>query len=165
MGMRVDRHDFQRTLFGGRTIITGRVFIISPFAPILTAIQVARRLFGSPQANTSGTLPKSGGILGGLGRLVGRWLRRLPAAGDSAKPDVSDAGSLLMPLRLSPDEAERGDRKRVSVDAAGMREELLVTVPPGVRTGTRLRLRGKGRPLPGGSRGDLYLTIEVANNT
>jgi len=43
------------------------------------------------------------------------------------------------------------------------RERLLkVTIPAGVRAGTRLRLRGKGRPLADGRRGDAYLVVEVA---
>jgi len=41
--------------------------------------------------------------------------------------------------------------------------EVLVTVPAGVHTGTRLRLRGKGAAGPGGSRGDLYLSVELTD--
>jgi curved DNA-binding protein len=41
-------------------------------------------------------------------------------------------------------------------------DEVLVTIPAGVRRGTRLRLRGKGRPLPGGRRGDAYLIVDIA---
>jgi len=36
-----------------------------------------------------------------------------------------------------------------------------VTIPAGIRPGTRLRLRGKGRPRPDGSRGDAYLAVEI----
>jgi hypothetical protein len=31
-----------------------------------------------------------------------------------------------------------------------------------LRAGTRLRLRGKGRALPGGARGDAYLVVDIA---
>jgi curved DNA-binding protein CbpA len=164
MGMRVDRHDFQQTLFGGRTVVTGRVFIISPFTPLLGAFRLARRLMRGAQPDTSRELPNPGGFLGGLGRLVGRWLGGLPAATDIRDPGTLADGTLTMPLRLTPDEADRGSRKHIALDAGGRTEELLVTVPAGVRTGTRLRLRGKGRPAPDGSRGDLYLAIEVSNN-
>jgi len=37
-----------------------------------------------------------------------------------------------------------------------------VTIPAGIRGGTRLRLRGKGRALATGERGDAYLIVEVA---
>lgn len=36
-----------------------------------------------------------------------------------------------------------------------------VTVPKGSNTGTRLRVRGKGVPLPSGGRGDHYVTLKV----
>jgi DnaJ-class molecular chaperone len=38
----------------------------------------------------------------------------------------------------------------------------VVLIPAGVRSGTRLRLRGKGRRRDDGSRGDAYLAVEVA---
>lgn len=36
-----------------------------------------------------------------------------------------------------------------------------MTVPKGANTGTRLRVRGKGVPLPSGGRGDHYVTLKV----
>ncbi len=36
-----------------------------------------------------------------------------------------------------------------------------MAVPKGSNTGTRLRLRGKGAPKPGGGRGDQYVTLQV----
>jgi DnaJ-class molecular chaperone len=50
----------------------------------------------------------------------------------------------------------------VMLQRADARDEVLVTIPPGVRRGTRLRLRGKGRPRPDGGRGDTYLVVDVA---
>jgi molecular chaperone DnaJ len=38
-----------------------------------------------------------------------------------------------------------------------------VRVPPGTREGTRLRVRGQGRPLLRGGRGDLYLVIHISS--
>jgi len=41
-------------------------------------------------------------------------------------------------------------------------EKLSVKVPPGVKNGTRLKLKGKGLPdIGGGSSGDLYLTVNL----
>jgi len=41
-------------------------------------------------------------------------------------------------------------------------EEIKVTIPPGVREGSRVRVAGKGEPgLGGGSPGDLYLVVHV----
>jgi curved DNA-binding protein len=65
------------------------------------------------------------------------------------------------PLQLTRAEASQGARKRVTLRRAEGDDEVVVTVPAGVRAGTRLRLRGKGRPLAGGDRGDAYLVVEV----
>ena len=40
-------------------------------------------------------------------------------------------------------------------------KRLMVTVPPGTDTGTRLRLKGEGQQGPGGRRGDLIIAFEV----
>ncbi|MGQ9824278.1 MAG: DnaJ C-terminal domain-containing protein, partial [Desulfotomaculales bacterium] len=38
---------------------------------------------------------------------------------------------------------------------------VTVTIPPGSRAGTRLRLRGKGLPVKEGGRGDQYVRIVI----
>jgi curved DNA-binding protein CbpA len=137
LGLRVDRYHFHRTLFGGRAVVTGGVFVLTPFTPVLALLRLALR----QQARAA------------LGRL-GRWLLGLPA------PDSTpalDSGDTVGSLRVSPAEAARGGRRRVAVGG----DEVLVTIPPGVRAGTRLRLKGKGRVGPSGSRGDAYLTVEI----
>ncbi len=159
MGMRVDRHYFQQSLFGGRTVVSGGIFIISPFAPMRAAFQLARaalRGFGvapRPQVST-----ESGGILSTIGRLGRRLLGF--EEGHSLKPAPADVN---LTLRLTRAEAENGTRKKVAVTRGSSAEELLVTVPPGVHSGTRLRLRGKGATGPGGTRGDIYLAVEITN--
>ncbi len=162
MGMRVDRHYFQQTLFGGRTVVTGGVFIISPFTPMLAAFRMARAALRGVQAAATGGAqrtqvpPKSEGILSSLGRMGRRLLGfDEPASVESLPRDVN------LTLRLTRAEASQGTRKKVTVTRGVDAEDLLVTIPAGVRTGTRLRLRGKGASGPQGSRGDLYLAVEV----
>jgi curved DNA-binding protein CbpA len=131
LGLRVSRQDFERTLFGGRVVVTGGVFTISPW-----------RVLGRIAAT-------------GL-KLLGRRLLGLPAPPRDAASDVT------FPLQLTAREASRGGRRRVTLSRADGDDEVLVTIPPGVRAGTRLRLRGKGRSLPGGQRGDAYLVVDIA---
>jgi curved DNA-binding protein CbpA len=131
LGLRVERRDFERTLFGGRVVVGGGVLMISP-----------------------------GRLLGRLARaglrMLGRRLLGLPAAPrPDRRPDVT------FPLRLTAAEAEHGARKHVTLRRADGDDDVLVTIPPGTRPGARLRLRGKGRTRPGGERGDAYLVIEV----
>ena len=47
----------------------------------------------------------------------------------------------------------------------GRRESLTVKVPPGVETGSKLRLRGQGEENPGGTRGDLTVQLTVASHS
>jgi DnaJ-class molecular chaperone len=68
---------------------------------------------------------------------------------------------VILPLRLTRGEAEHGGQRRVTLTGVRGPEEVLVTIAPGVRSGTHLRLLGKGRPRPDGSRGDVYLAVEI----
>jgi len=131
LGLRVDRRDFEHTLFGGRVVVMGGVFTISPW-------RVLGRIAGA-----------------GL-RLAGRRLLGRPAARREERSDV------VFPLRLTAVEAGRGGRRRVTLRRPDGDDEVLVTIPAGVRAGTRLRLRGKGRARPGGARGDAYLVVDIA---
>jgi membrane associated rhomboid family serine protease len=74
---------------------------------------------------------------------------------------TSDDPHLYGDMIITPEEARTGARKRVSIPWAFQRRLLHVTVPPGVREGTILRLQGMGREMPGGRKGDLLLTLHV----
>ncbi|MCL6448600.1 MAG: J domain-containing protein [Armatimonadetes bacterium] len=58
---------------------------------------------------------------------------------------------------LTPDQAVLGDK----VSVPTLDGPVTVTVPPGSRAGTRLRLRGKGLTRKGGGRGDQYVRIVI----
>jgi curved DNA-binding protein CbpA len=167
MGVRVDRQHFQQTLFGGRAVVVGGVFVVTPLTPALAVFRLARAaLRGARAAQVPAAeappLPRPRGLLGQLAR-AGRWLLGTPAA--PAFPDPgTPAGDLVVPLRLTRVEAERGARKRVAIGHDGRAEEVLVTIPPGLRAGTRLRLRGRGRATPSGTAGDLYLAVEIGDS-
>jgi DnaJ-class molecular chaperone len=155
-GLRVDRRDFERTLFGGRVVMSGGVFVISPLTPARLLWRVGRAALGA--ARPAPVLPRSHGLLGRAAEL-GRRLLGLPAGGTTLA-----AGDVTFPLPLTTREATEGGSKRVTLRRADGQDEVLVTIPPGVRAGTRLRLRGKGRPLGHGARGDAYLVVETAGD-
>ena len=149
-GLRVDSRYFRQTLFGGRTVITGGVFVISPLTLVPLAMRLVRAALRGPAPVPPPPVP--GGILGRVARLA-RAVRGVPSGG-SAETSLD----LTIPLRVSAEEAARGDRRRVDVGDG----EVLVTIPAGITSGTRLRLRGKGRPGTDGRRGDAYLVVQVA---
>jgi curved DNA-binding protein CbpA len=165
MGMRVDRQYFHRTLFGGRTVVTGGIFVVTPFTPLNAIFKMARATLRSAQngpsvqAPKTRALPPAGGILAGLKRM-GKWLIGLPPV---LAPATEAREDIVLPLALSRAEAQEGARKQVRLERTSGVERFTVTVPPGVRSGTKLRLRGKGEDRPGGNRGDLYLDVEITD--
>lgn len=65
-------------------------------------------------------------------------------------------------IALTFSEAFHGVQKRLQLDE----ETINVRIPAGAKPGSRIRLKGKGRPSPfSPQRGDLYLTIEVLPHT
>ncbi|MBE9122498.1 DnaJ domain-containing protein [Tychonema sp. LEGE 07199] len=61
-------------------------------------------------------------------------------------------------IALTFSEAFHGVQKRLQLDD----ETINVRIPAGAKPGSRIRLKGKGRPSPfSQQRGDLYLTIEI----
>lgn len=164
MGLRVDRHDFQSTLFGGRTVVTGRVVVVSPFTSPVGLFRLARAVFGIARAVRGGrraeaevAMPAPPPSVGERVARAGRWLFGLPPA-STAPVGTAD---VVIPLTLTPDEARQGGAKRVTLRRNGTVEDVIVKVPPGTRDGTRLRLRGKGAVAPGRAAGDAYLTVEI----
>jgi DnaJ-class molecular chaperone len=160
MGMRVDRRDFERTLFGGRVMVTGGVFVISPLTPVRLLWGLGRAALrgarAAERAEAARALPARGGL---LARAIEAG-RRLLGHADPATG--AGQGDVTFPLRLTLAEAGGGARKRVTLRRADGDDEVVVTIPAGTRPGTRLRLRGKGRRLASGARGDAYLVVEVA---
>jgi curved DNA-binding protein len=157
-GLRVDRRDFERTLFGGRVVMTGGVFVLSPLSPTRMLWRLGRAAFAGAATPTAAPAPALPSPPGLLGRVLAAGRRLFGGTSPASAP----AGDLTFPLSLTAREAEQGGSKRVTLRRADGRDEVLVTIPPGVRRGTRLRLRGKGRPLATGGRGDAYLVVEVA---
>ncbi len=66
-------------------------------------------------------------------------------------------------LRLTLEEAARGgERELVLGEPSGRGERRVrVRIPPGVRSGSRIRLAGQGGRGRGSDRGDLYLEVEL----
>jgi curved DNA-binding protein len=91
----------------------------------------------------------------------GRRSRRGPRRG----PTPQRGADAEHPLALDLLEAVRGARTRIRItrpgpDGEARQETLEVKIPPGVREGSRIRVRGKGNVAAGGT-GDLYIRIHV----
>ncbi|MFQ6024642.1 MAG: DnaJ domain-containing protein [Acidiferrobacterales bacterium] len=153
MGFRFDDRFFHQTLFGGRGFVFGGVFYTGPGGQVFS--RTFRREPVERQEQDRPAL--TGGLIKETGRKVKKFLTGL-LRGDWLKTQGSH---LYAELSVTAEEARRGTKKPVAVRRDGEDDQLLVTVPAGVRTGTRLRLREKGASGPDGIPGDLYLTIRV----
>ena len=63
-------------------------------------------------------------------------------------------------LRLKSKEAASGIEREVKVKRDGKNKRLLVKIPAGITSGTRIRLKGMGKH-DGGRSGDLYIRVRV----
>ena len=127
-----------------------------------TVIQLRSRR-GTPEALKI-TIPK--GIHdGGVIRLRGKG-RPAPGGGEPGNLLIKvhirehpllkrDGDDLSLEVPISVLEALRGGR----IEVPTLEGSVRVKVPAGVANGQRLRLRGKGMPVRGGGRGDMYLVL------
>jgi curved DNA-binding protein len=100
---------------------------------------------------------------GGFGDIFERFFRSGAAAGpgmggpQQRRADTAGA-NVEARLELSMEEALAGGKREVKLPDGGT---VRITVPQGVEDETRVRLRGRGHPGPGGRRGDLFITFSV----
>jgi curved DNA-binding protein len=65
-------------------------------------------------------------------------------------------------LTITLEEAAKGAEKLISLQRDGKTEKIAVKIPPGIDTGKKLRVAGKGERGPGGGpTGDLYVSVNV----
>lgn len=108
-----------------------------------------------------------GGFQGGFGDFFeqvfgGGAARRGPGGGGRQARNVRGA-DLRHELDIAFNTAILGGKIEVALNKGGGPEHISVTIPPGVETGRKMRLRGQGNPSPsGGPAGDLILQLRVA---
>lgn len=97
-----------------------------------------------------------GGAAGGRG-----GGRRRAAPQQPPQPGANVRHELELPLET----AVLGGKTEFYLDRGGNPEKLSVTIPPGVDSGSKVRLRQKGQPSPnGGPNGDLILLIKILDH-
>ncbi len=95
-----------------------------------------------------------------LGR-TGRWGRYgASPSSPSSSPSAPPSSHVEHEVEITLREAYEGTRRLIVLD----NERLEVKIPPGVDTGSKVRVRGKGRRRLDGTRGDLYLLIKVLDD-
>lgn len=74
---------------------------------------------------------------------------------------ANDSPHLYGTIQVSPHEVLAGTQKLVNIPWGFHNRLFKVTIPPGTKEGSVLRLKGLGRQMPGGGRSDLYLKVVV----
>jgi hypothetical protein len=64
-------------------------------------------------------------------------------------------------LAITPEEAERGSSKLVSIPVGYQKKLVRLRIPPGIKDGAKIRLAGLGRKDGEGKAGDVYLIVSV----
>ncbi len=95
-------------------------------------------------------------LFGGMGRTTASPFSRQTRRASATRPR-----DMEYPVQISLEEAFYGTTRSLQFEG-GRRIEA--RIPPGVRSGSRVRLSGQGAPTPSGERGDLYLKIEVTSH-
>ncbi|MEA2691828.1 MAG: curved DNA-binding protein [Acidobacteriota bacterium] len=97
----------------------------------------------------------------GAGRRGGGFGAGFPPGFGGGGGGAGTDSEAALPLTL--EEATKGGTREITFadGATGERKTLSVRIPPGVRSGQKIRLAGQGKAGRGGSAGDLFLKIEV----
>ncbi len=168
-GIRFDDTFVRQIFLGGRGFVFGGVFIGAPIGvlwrrmsrmaadrgPGRSQVEEAK----GPQSPDEG---KHGGLLSTIGRGIKEGFNLLKQMVSGAVTPERGGLNVRYHLTITPQEAASGARRRVAFMRGDQLEELIVMIPPEIRSGTRLRLKGKGLEGAGGARGDLYLRVTVA---
>ena len=151
-GLRFDQDFLNRVFFEG----SGSIF------QVFTTPGARQRIYKQHYSQTRGSTYKPGLIERVLTRItvkVGKYiLRKLFGLQYEALPKQSLDQHIE--LEISSVEASAGCEKDITHKRGKQTKKLMVKIPPGVKTETRIRLKGMGI-MEGKKSGDLYLHIKV----
>ncbi len=88
---------------------------------------------------------------GGGTRARGRQRQSAPERGQDVEHVVA----------LSFEQAARGTTLPLQIDRDGQVETIEIKVPPGVKDGGKIRVKGRGQQMPNGNHGDLFIVTNV----
>ncbi len=141
-GLRFDEDFLNSTFFNGQHVVFRTKTYGNNVSPqnVNPLKQVQREAFGA-------------GITGKTARFLIKKLFGL---------DLSPVNNLdaETEIRLKTKEAAKGIEREVKFKREGVNKKLLVKIPAGIQSGTRIRLKGMGKQEDGRS-GDLYVRVRV----
>lgn len=149
-GFRHSSRFVRQSFFGGKGLFIGGLFMLGSLAGPSLLKSAGKSLEGG----------KSSSMLENMGRTIGSLLGGAkPQEAPVQQAQEKGADDLTYLMRLTDEELKQGKTVQVVSQGPDGQEMLKVRIPPGSRSGTKLRLRGRGRSGKNG-RGDLYLQLE-----
>ncbi|MBP8646274.1 MAG: J domain-containing protein [Syntrophobacteraceae bacterium] len=179
MGFRFDERFVNRVFFGDKAVFFQSIFWGGPGQARVFryssrgfphAGRTRRRPTPPPPRESEGIVSKGISLLVGAGRTLGKWIWKKGSelvSGSEGRPGTSEqrkGSDVTYSLRISPMEAASGTVVEIKVPHLGGGKRVSVTVPAGVKPGTKLRLKEMGllhSSGRSGRRGDLYLQLRV----
>ena len=149
-GFRHSGRFVRQSFFGGKGMFIGGLFMLGSLAGPALLKSAGKNL---EDKKTNSLLQNVGRTFGSL--LGGPKEQEEPVM----QPQERGTDDLTYLMRLTGEELEHGKSVQVVSQGPEGQEMLRVKIPPGSRSGTKLRLRGRGNAGPDG-RGDLYLQLE-----
>lgn len=150
-GLRFDRDFLNQVFFSGRGTIFQ--FYTSPVGTSGTAYR--QYAPGAPAYKPNWFERMLARFMAKISRLL---LKKLLGIEYTANLD------LHIELELTPEEATAGGGKEVSYKRGKRKKKLMVKIPPGIKSSTKIRLKGMGL-VENKKAGDLYLHIKVKGQT
>jgi DnaJ-class molecular chaperone len=77
------------------------------------------------------------------------------------RPEPQRGADVEHPVTLTFAHAARGTTLPLQINRDGKLETIDIKIPPGVKDGSRVRIRGKGQDSPSGEAGDLFIITRV----
>jgi len=146
LGLTFDQRFLHKTFFGKKGVFFGGIFIWGWGTPFERAKERERVTINIPQPKPFEFIKK-----------IGKKIKGFLGERKEALPHPTD---LIYRIKLTKQQAQQGGWIKVAVDLNGRKEMLKVKIPAGIRHGSKLRIRGKGKE-SFGKRGDLYLQVEI----
>ena len=125
------------------------------------------QIFGGGSRGARGGVQFEGGFADFFDQLMGAGGAAGRRAGPGRRPGAAPrrGSNVRHELEIPLATAVLGGKTEFYLDRGGQREKLSVSIPPGVETGSKIRLRDQGHLSPnGGPRGDLILIIKVSDH-
>jgi DnaJ-class molecular chaperone len=152
-GLRFDEDFLNRVFFQGRGIV---------FQFFTTPGNASRGAYYQPFNGVQRPTREPGFITKLLSRLAAKTGKFIMGKLLSGEPGTVAPSSLDQhrEIEISASEAASGSEKRVTYKQGTESKKLMVKIPAGVKTGTKIRLKGMGQTESNKS-GDLYLHVRV----